>query len=281
MLFTHILSILIHLLISDSIAKFSAPEPVWVDLFNGSDLSGWTPKIAGYPLGENFGETFRVRNGEIQVSYENYTAFNARYGHLFYEKPFGNYLLEIEYRFFGDQAPGGEGWAWRNSGVMLHCQAPKTMGLNQDFPISIEAQFLGGDGKEERSTCNLCTPGTHVVMEGKLVTQHCISSQSKTYAGDQWVRARFLVLGDSLIRHYAGKDLVLSYNKPQVGGAFVNGHNQEEKKDGQMLQSGFISLQSESHPIAFRKVRLIQLDSLNLSRPQLEKWLSEWLDSEG
>ena len=35
----------------------------WIQLFNGVDLDGWTPKITGYPVGENYANTFRVEDG--------------------------------------------------------------------------------------------------------------------------------------------------------------------------------------------------------------------------
>ena len=142
---------------------------------------------------------------------------------------------------------------------MLHCQNPATMLKDQDFPISIEDQLLGGDATGERSTCNLCTPGTYVVMEGKLITQHCVNSSSKTFRGDQWVRAEVVVLGDSIIKHIVNGDTVLVYEKPQIGGGNVSNYDPAQKKDGQLLSSGYISLQSESHPVEFRKVEIIDL----------------------
>ncbi|WP_390621128.1 3-keto-disaccharide hydrolase [Calycomorphotria hydatis] len=221
----------------------------WRSLFNGKDLTGWTPKIVGHEAGDNFGDTFRVEDGVIKVSYDHYDKFDRKFGHLFYNEPFSHYRLRIEYRFVGDQAPGGEGWAFRNSGAMLHGQTPESMGLDQDFPDSIEGQFLGGksDGKK-RSTANLCTPGTDVIMDGKLRKKHCTSSSSKTYDGDQWVTVEFEVRGSDSIKHYVNGDLVLEYTKPQLD-------------DGTLLESGTISLQSESHPIEFRKVEIMELDA--------------------
>ena len=134
------------------------------------------------------------------------------------------------------------------------------MGLHQDFPISIEVQLLGGNGKDERSTANLCTPGTNVVYNGKLFTNHCIDSKSKTYHGDQWVRVEVLVLGDSIIKHIVQGDTVLVYEKPQIGDGNVSNYDPSEKVDGQLLKKGYISLQSESHPIEFRKVELLDLE---------------------
>lgn len=231
----------------------------WVQLFNGKDLRGWTPKITGYRFGDNFGNTFRVVNKKLVVNYDHYNTFDNRFGHLFYKTPYSYYLLAVEYRFTGNQTSGAPGWAYRNSGIMLHCQDPATMGLHQDFPISIEDQLLGGDATGERSTCNLCTPGTNVEMNGKLFTPHCINSKSKTFRNDEWVRAEVLVLGDSIIKQIVNGDTVLVYQKPAIGGGNVSNFDPAVKKDGQPLKSGYISLQSEGHPIEFRKVEIKDL----------------------
>ncbi|KEO75716.1 3-keto-disaccharide hydrolase [Anditalea andensis] len=231
----------------------------WTALFNGRNIDDWSVKIRGYELHNNYKNTFRVEEGVMKISYDGYERFDDKFGHIFYNTPYAAYLLRVEYRFVGEQAPGGEGWAFRNSGVMLHGQSPASMGLDQDFPISIEGQILGGDGDHPRPTSNLCTPGTHVVMDGNLFTPHCISSTSDTYHGDQWVTADFLVLSDSLIEHRIGGRTVLRYSKPQIGGGNVSGHHPDLKEDGKPLKSGYISLQSESHPVEFRKVELVDL----------------------
>lgn len=230
----------------------------WQTLFNGRDLSGWTVKIKDHALNENYAGTFSVQNGMLQVQYSRYDSFNRQYGHIYFNQPFSAYLLEIEYRFVGDQATGGEGWALRNSGVMLHCQDPKTLAREQDFPISLEMQFLGGNGKDPRTTGNLCTPGTNVYLQDKLFTPHCVNSASQTYAGDQWVQAQALVLGDSLICHIINEDTVIRYTRPQYDGRdpWVN---KMKLPNGGAVGSGYISLQSESHPIDFRKVRIFDL----------------------
>ncbi|MBO6577155.1 MAG: DUF1080 domain-containing protein [Rhodothermales bacterium] len=231
----------------------------WVQLFNGQDLTGWTPKIRGEAVGQDSSNTFRVEDGVIKVAYDGYGAFDERFGHLFYETPYSHYRLNILYRFTGDQAEGGPGWAFRNSGVMVHSQSASSMGLDQDFPISIEVQFLGGNGVDERPTANLCTPGTHVEMDGELVTDHCINAQSPTFHGDDWVEVEVVVLGDSLIAHAVEGEPVLGYYRPQVGGGVVDGFDPAEKRDGELLGAGYIALQSESHPVEFRRVELLNL----------------------
>ena len=235
------------------------PKDGWISLFNGRDLTGWTPKIRGYDLGENFANTFRVEDGAIKVSYDGYDKFDDKFGHLFYKTPYSHYRLRVEYRFTGEQAPGGPGWAIRNSGIMIHGQTPESMRKDQDFPVSLEVQLLGGNGKDERATSNLCTPGTLVVKDGKLFTDHCTNSSSKTYAGEEWVTAEVEVHGNGTIKHIMDGKTVLEYEKPQL-----DPNDNDAKaliKDGRaMLEGGSISLQSESHPVEFRRVEIWPLE---------------------
>ena len=232
----------------------------WIDLFNGQDLDDWTVKIRQYEPGVNFADTFRVQDGLLTVSYEGYERFDDRFGHIFYKDAFSHYQLRLEYRFVGEQAAGGAAWATKNSGVMLHSQAPETMPAGQDFPISLEAQFLGGLGDgNPRPTGNLCTPGTNVFINEEFTEQHCIFSSSPTYDGDQWVEMEVLVLGEKRIVHYVNGEAVIEYTDTSYGGGVVSGHRPEAKPDGEPLREGYIALQSESHPIQFRNIRLLNL----------------------
>ena len=232
----------------------------WRQLFSGKDLAGWTPKITGRELGDNWRNTFRVENGILKVAYDQYPDFGGHFGHLFYREEFSHYRLRVEYRFVGKQTPGGPGWAVRNSGAMLHCQDPKTMTRDQEFPVSIEVQFLGGDGTRERHTANLCTPGTHVEMGGKLVTRHCTDSTSKTYHGDQWVTVEVEVRGGDVVRHVVGGEVVLEYQKPQLDEGDKDAKRLLEAGAPKLVKEGYIALQAESHPVEFRKVELMVLE---------------------
>ncbi|NNM31644.1 MAG: DUF1080 domain-containing protein [Gemmatimonadetes bacterium] len=238
----------------------STGDAEWTLLFNGRDLTGWTPKIRGHPAGEDPQGTFRVENGVLSVGYDAYDGpFDDRFGHLFHQTPRSDYRLRVEYRFVGEQMTGGPGWALRNSGVMFHSQSPQSMGDSQDFPISLEAQFLGGTGEGRRPTANLCTPGTHVTIQGTLETRHCIEADGPTIHGDAWVVVELEVLSDSIIRHYVDGELVLEYTNPVVGGGEVHGFDPAAKTDGAPLRSGYIAIQSESHPIEFRRIELLPL----------------------
>ena len=236
----------------------------WIQLFNGKDLSGWTPKFAHHDIGENFHDTFRVEDGLLKVRYDKWQTFTDEFGHLFYKDPFSYYVLAAEYRFVGEQVPTTRTdlkWAIRNNGLMILSPKPETMMKDQDFPISIEVQLLGGlsDGKP-RSTANLCTPGTNVVMGGKLITAHCTNSTSKTYDGDQWVRVEVLVHGDDLVRHIVEGKTVLEYSKPQIGGGQASPTDPAVKIDGTPLPRGYISIQAETAPADFRKIELLNLE---------------------
>ena len=245
------------LVLAATTAAAQRAEGEWIRLFNGRDLSDWVVKVAKHDVGENYANTFRVENGVIRVAYDGYSSLSSQFGHLFYKQPFSSYHLVIEYRFIGDWLADTPDWARRNSGVMLHAQDPKTMLRDQDFPISIEMQFLGGlgDGRP-RSTANMCSPGTDVTMDGQPVRGHCVNSRSATFDGDGWVRVEAIVLGDSVIKHIVNGDTVMTYTAPRMGGGNVNGHDPALKVDGRPLSSGWIALQSEGHPIEFRRVDL-------------------------
>ena len=234
----------------------------WIDLFDGKTLDGWTAKIAKHDVGDNYANTFRVVDGTIQARYDGYGGqYNAQFGHLYYDRPFSYYLVSAEYRFVGDLYPGAPNYTLRNSGIMIHSQDPRTMPRDQNFPISIEDQLLGGlsDGKT-RTTGNMCSPGTMIDFAGKPDTRHCINSTSKTYDGDQWVLSETLVLGDSIVKHIINHDTVLVYTHPRQAAGVVTGFDPAQLTEGKLLSSGFIALQAEGHPVDFRNVRLLNLE---------------------
>jgi len=247
------------LLTGSAFAQNDPNRKDWIQLFNGKDLEGWVMKVTGYPLGENYANTFRVENGLLKAAYDQYPEFAGKFGHLFYKQKFSHYIIAAEYRFVGEQAKGGPDWALRNNGIMIHCQAPETMGKDQDFPISVEVQLLGGGPTGERPTANMCSPGTEVFRNGEMVKSHCINSTSPTFRGEQWVRVEAEVLGGEHVRHMVDGKVVLEYGNLQIGGGSVNHFDPAVKKDGTPLTEGYIALQGESHPTEFRKVELLNL----------------------
>lgn len=224
-----------------------ASDKDWIQLFNGKDLSDWTIKIAGYEANDNAFNTFRVNDGVLQVRYDEYEKFENQFGHIFSNHgPFSHYIIQVEYRFVGDQVKDGPAWAQRNNGIMYHTQSADSMTFTQWFPTSMEYQLLGGNGTDERTTGNLCTPDTKVVIDGKLREDHCIVSTSDTFHGDQWVTAELEVHGSKVAIHRINGKKVMEYNDLQLD-------------DGTPLEGGFIALQGETHPTDFRSVRLLNL----------------------
>ncbi len=255
-----LLTLVLTLTTSICVATPLSTSGEWIPLFNGKDLDGWTPKIRYEAFGEDKDRTFYVEDGLLKVGYAKYDEFGERFGHLFYKAPFSHYRLRVEYRFVGDQLKGGPGWATRNSGIMFHCQDPATMALDQNFPVSLEAQLLGGNGVKERTTMNLCTPGCHVLMNNELLKRHCTKSSSKTYHGEQWVAVELEVRGGEVIKHLIDGESVLEYSYPILDDNDESAKPLIEAADGKLeIDGGWISLQSESHPVEFRKVELMEL----------------------
>jgi hypothetical protein len=242
----------------------SAPAADWQTIFNGRNLDGWVVKLAHHELGDNYADTFRVSDGVIQVRYDKYADFGARFGHLFYDKKLSHYVLALEYRFTGEQIKGGPDYARLNSGVMVHSQAPASILKDQDWPISVEAQFLAGG----RTTMNVCTPGTEIFMKGEMVKVHCTNSTSRLYRDDEWVAVEVEVLGSERVRHIIGGQTVLQYEKPMIGGGVATGFDPAIKKDGTILEDGYIGLQAESQPVDFRNIRLLNLSGCMNSSSQ-------------
>ena len=232
----------------------------WIKLFNGKDINDWKVKIYHHEVGSNFGNTFRVEEGMIKVRYDQYGDFDDQFGHLFFKEPFSHYHLKLDYRFAGELQKGAPAYTILNSGVMFHSQDPRSILKEQNWPISVEMQFLAGLGDgNARPTGNMCSPGTDIVYNGKQYDGHCLNSTSKTFDKNEWVHAELIVLGDSLIAHMINGDTVLKYSKPTMGGGVASGYKSTIFQPGKPLTSGFIGLQSEGQPIDFKNIELKKL----------------------
>lgn len=236
----------------------ASSDSQWETLFNGTDLSGWTLRIVGYPLGENFGDTFRVEDGILKIRYDGYgDNFNNRFGAIYYDEPFSNYRLRVEYRFVGETAPGAPSWGFRDSGVQFHGQAPGALKADQPFPVSLEYNLHGGNGTDERPLGEICANGIIIDLEDGPNTSYCTPPTTKrTFHGDQWVTLEIDVR-DGVITHYANGEQLLQYRNPrynpehEIAGALIEGGDAAVK-------GGYISLQSNSHPIDFRKIEILR-----------------------
>ncbi len=239
------------------VSKTNSKAEQWQSLFNGRNLKGWVPKIHHHETGDNYANTFSVKDGSILINYDGYTTFNNSYGHLFYKVPFSSYHLKFQYRLTDQWMKDAPIYTFRNSGVMFHSQDPKSILKEQDWPISVEYQILAEEKEGvARPTGNMCSPGTDVFFKGEKDKRHCINSTSKTYKWNEWVSGELIVYRDSLVQHIVNGNTVLEYTKPQIGGGIANGYNPSVKVDGQPLTSGYIALQSEGQGIEFKDIKI-------------------------
>ena len=237
-----------------------AADDAWKPLFNGRDLTGWTIKIAKRPLGENYNDTFRVEDGILKVNYDKWTTFDRQFGHLYTNQAYSNYILRLEYRITGKAPEDSPPWAKLNSGVMIHSQSPLSMTLDQEFPASMEFQFLATGATAGKQTANVCTPGTNLVMKGKLLEDHIIDSSSKFYPPDEWVNVEVEVHGNQEVIHRINGVEVLRYQHPQLDPRDESAQRLLATGAPLQLAFGHIALQAESQPIWFRNIQIKQLD---------------------
>jgi hypothetical protein len=233
-------------------------ENKWVSIFNGQDLEGWVMKINGLALGENFGNTFRVENGILSIRYDAYgNNFNDRFGGLYFNKKLSNYRFRAEYRFVGETAPGAPEWAYRDSGIQFHSQSPASLKIDDAFPVCLEFNLHGGNGKDERPVGAICANGMFVELNGSKNSSYCTpAAVSKTFHGDQWVSME-IDIKDGLISHFVNGEEILRYSHPTYDpenktakSLIINGEN--------TVKEGFLSLQSNGHPIDFRNIELME-----------------------
>lgn len=243
----------------NSSSPIKKDQQKWESIFNGKDLSGWQIKITGYEINENHKNTFRVEDGKLVVRYDEYENFDDKFGHIFYDKKLSHFKLRLDYRFVGEQVANAPDWAYRNSGVKFHSRPPSEIPKDQKLLVAVEAQLLGGNGDDKRPTGNVCTAGTHVEMEGKLISQHCTESKSRTYHGDQWVTLELEVHGNGKVVHRINGEIVLEYEKPQLDDSDPFSKELLERGIPRMLKEGYIALQAESHPVEFRNIELMRL----------------------
>ncbi len=230
----------------------------WVSLFNGENLDDWTVKIVGHELGKNFGNTFRVKDSILSIRYDQYgNNFDNRFGALYFKQKKSNYRLKVEYRFVGETAPGAPEWGYRDSGVQYHSQDPSSVGLDQSFPVCLEFNLHGGNGTDDRPVGEICANGTFVEINGEASTSYCSPATIKrTFHGDQWVTLEIDVQDDK-ISHYVNGEEILTYTNPKYDAAHEIGKTFIVNGDAS-VKDGYISLQSNSHPIDFRTIEILE-----------------------
>ena len=147
-------------------------EEQWIKLFNGKDINDWMVKVHHHDPGVNFGNTFRVEDDMIKVRYDQYDDFQDQFSHLYYKTPYSHFHLKLEYHFTGELQKGAPVYTILNSGVMFHSQDPKTILKEQNWPISVEMQFLAGLGDGESIKVSDREPGSRLRGFSSACKQH-------------------------------------------------------------------------------------------------------------
>jgi hypothetical protein len=238
-----------------------APDGKWISLFNGKNLDGWTVKIAGQELNDNYRDTFRVEDGLLKVSYLQYDKFGDRFGSLFYQKKFSRYWIRAEYRFVGSPAPGAPRWTYKNSGIQLHSQAPETMRKEQQWPVSVEFDIVGGHFIGSRPTGDVCQNGTHVLVAGVPLKEQCSKVGEITIRDDQWTTALAEVDGGMRVRHIVNGRLVVEYTGLTLDQENADARRLASAGADKTLTSGYISIQSNGYPIEFRRIEILPMEA--------------------
>jgi hypothetical protein len=232
----------------------------WKRIFDGRSLAGWIPKIAGRPLGDNYRQTFLVENGAIRVSYAGYDRFAGQFGHLIYQTPLKAYRLRLRYRVLEPGMADAPAWAHGNSGVMFHGQAPQTMTLNQQFPVSVEFQILGKEGDGPRPTGSVCSPGTNIAFDGVTASAHCNTSHGPTIPNGTWTRLELEVRPDREVVHRINGVEVLSYGRLELDPRDPDARPLIAARAGELaLSEGYLALQSEGQPIEFKDIEVQEI----------------------
>jgi len=237
-----------------------APAGNWISIFNGHDLEGWTPKIAGLEAGVNYRNTFRVEDGLLKVSYRDYDKFENRFGSLFYGRKLSHYWVRAEYRFTGKAAPGAPGWTYKNSGLQLHSQAPRTMSTDQQFPVSVEFDIVGGWLVGSRPTGDVCHYGTRILLDGAAVKGLCSKVADRTIRDDQWVTILAEVDGGKRIRQAVNGELMVEYTDLTLDDGNPDAQRLMASGAAKALTEGYVSIQSNGYPIEFRRIEILPLD---------------------
>lgn len=233
-------------------AGHSAPveDTAWTPVFNGKNLDGWKAKFANVQYPANPDSTFRIIDGNI-AAFSHRPFDKVSFGHLFFlKRKFSWFYMRLEYKFLADTLVAGfPAWDLHNSGFMFHCPPPETMPLALEFPNSVEIQILGSKsqlGATNGNSMNVCTPGTRVSINGQPSDEHCINASPKDISKMDWVQVSAFVFGDSAVLHMVGKDTVLRYTKTIY-------------EDGSRAMEGYVALQAEGAPIAFRNIQILDL----------------------
>ncbi len=200
-----------------------------VSLFNGRDLSGWTPDVPDRDADPKGPPSFVVRDGKL-------VSLGKPEGHLLTDGRYRDYRLELEYRF--SATPG-------NCGVLIHASKPRA--LYKMFPQSIEVQMMSGNA------------GDFWVIREDIKTKD-MEARRPRGPGEQWGSAegdarRIVNLTDHSEKPVGQWNSMVVEARGRTIKVWLNGDFVNEGFDATVDQ-GRIALQAEGAEVEFRKVQI-------------------------
>jgi hypothetical protein len=166
----------------------------------------------------------------------------------------------VEYRFSDDhKAPGAPPWTFKNSGLYLYAQAPETMGRDQQFPVAVEFDLVGGHMLGSRPTGEVCQNATRVRVAGAWLAEQCSKLSDLTIRDDQWVTAVAEITASRSVRQIVDGQLIVEYSDLQLDERDPTAHKLIAAGAAKTLSSGYLGLQSNGYPIEFRRVEILEL----------------------
>ena len=134
------------------------------------------------------------------------------------------------------------------------------MRKEQQFPVSVEFDIVGGRLLGRHPTGDVCQNGTRVKINGAALTGKCSKLSDITIAGDEWVSILAEVQGGTRVRQVVNGDLVVEYTDLTLDDKDADARRLLGPGGDKALTSGYISIQANSHPIEFRRIDVLPID---------------------
>lgn len=115
----------------------------WQELFNGKDLTGWSPLIEKVAPGTDPAGHVVVRDGAIQMYADTPAGTMVPFGTIIHERMFARFHLSLEYAWGKEKFPPRHE-AIRDAGLLYHIVDPVRPGAGI-WPESVECQIQEGD----------------------------------------------------------------------------------------------------------------------------------------
>ena len=133
------------------------------------------------------------------------------------------------------------------------------MRTDQQFPVSVEFDIVGGRRLGHHPTGDVCENGTRVTIDGKLLTDKCSKVSDVTTAGAEWVTILAEVDGAARVRQAVNGELVVEYTDLTLDDRDPDARKLLAPGGDKAVRAGFISIQSNGHPIEFRRIDVLPI----------------------